>query len=488
VRWRQRYTVAVMLALFISSRLATRLIGVRFDGSPLYVYWQFADTELLRKDLVRTLWYWHATPPGFNAFLGAVLHLPQSWEAPTFELAFLVCGVVIMIVMYTLAAEFGVPRWAAVGVALAFALSPAAIVYENLLFYPYVVAALLCVTFVALRRYIATSSLGSGALLFLASATLVLTRGWYHLLWFLGIVLVVLLARPATRRRTLVLASVPLLLTTGLYVKNWVLFDTFTSSSWGGMYLGEIVRTAEAAPGRLSGQLAIPPFRGPEVYGANELKPTGVAVLDEQRKRRGGVNYNHIVYVDTSERYLRADLDYIHRHPARYASAALRSFRLLSLPATGAQGGLSNNVAELDSYERLYNRVIGWQPRQYSYEESNERRRLRLPPDVLHVSWSIVFAYTLSLAVLPAIAWRARRRPSQDADDAWVLAVMSGTVGFALMGNFFEIGENARFRFETDPIAWVLAAVAIVTLVRRVTHRQVDFGTYGKTAFVTHND
>ena len=67
--------------------------GVHFNDGPLVGYWQYADPELLRHDLPRTLWYFHAQPPGFNAFLGTVLHLPHSWEGGAFALRCTSCAV-----------------------------------------------------------------------------------------------------------------------------------------------------------------------------------------------------------------------------------------------------------------------------------------------------------------------------------------------------------------------------------------------------------
>jgi hypothetical protein len=461
--WIRRHglVIVVLLGTFILSRVAAQSVGVRFNQNPLEGYWQYADPELLRHDLPRTLWYFHAQPPGFNGFLGLVLHLPDRLEKPAFVFVFLVCGVVILLAMYALATSLGVPRSAAAGIALAFVISPAALAYENLLFYPYPVAALLCVTFLGLLRYLRTSSLLWGGVLFGASAALVFTRATYHLLWFVGLVAVVLFARPTARRRTCALALVPLVFTTGLYVKNWFVFGEPTTSSWFGMNF------AHLAQPELHGQLSLTrPFDEPAAFGANEREPTGVPVLDEQRKRRGGINYNHIVYVDAGHRYLRADLASVRRHPVRYARVVGRSVSMAFLPATNGQGGLSYNMKKLANADRLYNGAIGWQPRRYSDLEANERRRAGRGPDVMHVAWSIVLIYALALATLPVIAWPARWRNIDDAASAWVLAAASATIWLSFIANnAFDIGENARFRFETDPLAWVLAATAISMLV-----------------------
>ena len=133
-----------------------------------------------------------------------------------------------MVAMYALATGLGVPRFAAAALALVFAISPAALVYENLLFYPYPVAAMLCVTFLALLRYLRTSSAMWAPVLFGVSALLVYTRATYHVLWFIALfVVVVVSAVVAATTHLPSLALLPLVVTIGLYTKNAVLFDTF---------------------------------------------------------------------------------------------------------------------------------------------------------------------------------------------------------------------------------------------------------------------
>ena len=183
--------------------------------------------------------------------------------------------------------------------------------------------------------------------------------------------------------------------------------------------------------------------------------------------RRGAINYNHIVYVDAGRRYLEVDLEDVRRDPLDFVRAFGRGVRMSFESPTSGQGGLADNLAELAHADRFYDAMIGWQPRQYSYEEANERRRRGQPPDPMHVSWSAVLVYGLALATLPAVVWHARRRIAYDTDKAWTLGAASATIWLSFIANnAFDLGENARFRFETDPLAWVLAAVAVTAIAR----------------------
>ena len=51
------------------------LLGVRMDVYPILGYWQFADPVLLQTDLLRSVFYFHVQPPGFNLLVGVILKL-----------------------------------------------------------------------------------------------------------------------------------------------------------------------------------------------------------------------------------------------------------------------------------------------------------------------------------------------------------------------------------------------------------------------------
>jgi hypothetical protein len=63
----------LLTAAFVISRIAYYRAGVRFDLSPLFGYWQYVDLDLLRHDLVRSVYYLHSQPPLFNLYLGLVV-------------------------------------------------------------------------------------------------------------------------------------------------------------------------------------------------------------------------------------------------------------------------------------------------------------------------------------------------------------------------------------------------------------------------------
>lgn len=466
-------------AVVIASRFVVYALGVRFDRSTLGDFWQFADPELLRDDFFRSIWWFHAQPPAFNVFIGSVLHLPSWLELLTYTVVFVGCGITIALCMYVLARDLRVPARAAAIVAVLFAISPTAIVYENLLFYTYPAAALVCLTFVGLSRYLRVGSTRAAALSFGAAGLLVLTRASFHLVWLLALVAVVLCARPHDWRRTLAVAALPLVLVAGWYARGYVLFGSFGGSSWVGMNLARVVENSASQDemqrlvdeGKVSKLLRVMPFSAPDKYGP--LPPrTGVRVLDQIRKPGGQPNFNHSVYPDVSKRYLTEDLRFIRARPWDYLATVATSFRYYASPAT-AQDWVDENVHALPSpYVSAYQRIVMLQPA--DYDGANPSRRGAGPPNGLEIEWTAVVGYAVALGVLPFALWQVWRRRGTVTDRWWLLVALSGTVWFAvLIDVFMEYGENSRFRVETDPVVWVVLAAAITALFRdRRSHRR----------------
>jgi hypothetical protein len=61
-----RSAYSLLSAVFVVSRIAYYLLGVRFDARPILTFFQFIDPELLKHRLLESLYYLHIQPPGFN--------------------------------------------------------------------------------------------------------------------------------------------------------------------------------------------------------------------------------------------------------------------------------------------------------------------------------------------------------------------------------------------------------------------------------------
>ena len=349
-------------------------------------------------------------------------------------------------------------------------LSPAALLYENYLFYTYPLAALLCGAALCLHRFLSEGRTKDGAAFFGLAGAVVLTQGLFHLVWLAALVAGVALARRGTWRQVALTAAIPLALAFGWYGKNLALFGSFSSSSWLGMNLGRVVafsvsddqRWALAKEGRISLVSLVPPFRALEDY--RSLVPpqpaTGIPALDQERKSTGPANFNNKAYLALSRSYLKDDLTLIRVYPRAYLRSVLFGFFYYLLPATDypfsprSMGTLRPAVDAFDRFVCLRLEGAGGTG--------------SLAPG-LALALPVLLLYGLARLVKPGAA-------SDPAFRGTLLFLWGSILYVMLVGNLLEIGENNRFRFETDPFYVVLLGMALTTLATRRRRRSSGEG------------
>ncbi len=483
---RSRWFVLAVAAP-LASRAGYALLGVRYDAQPLSSYWQYLDPELLRHALLQSLYYLHSQPPLFNLFLGLVLKLFPGHTGPAFQVAFLVCGLAIASAMFWLMLRLGARPALCAVVAMLFAVGPNCVLYENWLFYTYPEMALLLLAALALSIYLQSRSIPAGALCFLCCAALCLLHSLFHPAWMGLAVAVVLLARGVPRRRTVLLAVLPLLLVAALYAKNGLLFGRFAGGSWLGMNLSRITtmmlspaRRAElVAQGRLSPLALIPPF-SPLVDYAPYVPPapeTGIPVLDQQVRSTGAPNYNNLLYLRISDLYLQDALAVVRGQPQAYLMGLVRSWYYYLLPPSDYFAFDSNdNRARLGAILSVYNTVVYGQlyPRVGHLAEGQSLARM-----ARSICLNLVLAQGAILAYGVVRGLRALRAGVGLTARQAVLLFMGMSLAYmAVAGNLLELSENNRFRYTVEPLLFVLVGVlvdrAITALSARVVARREE--------------
>jgi hypothetical protein len=463
---------AMLCAAFATSRIAYFVAGVRFTTGSLQSAIQLLPERLLQHDLVRSLWYLHSQPPGFNAFVGILLHVPgdHTW---VFGATYLLMGLALACTMYALMLELGTPyRVALLGTAV-FVVSPITVLYENWLFYGYPVALMLCGAVLCFARFARTQRLGYAAGFGSLLSLLALTRASYHLLAVLAAAaLVLLVCRREGRRRALVAVLLPLALVVGLYAKNTVQFGEPASSTWFGMNLAHMIfrdtspeLQADVAAHRVSHQALVASFAPLSRYPNVALPHTGVPALDIVIEN-GHTNYNNRAYIAISNRYLKDVLHFVARHPDVYVRRVADGYRVASTSAADYIAFRANR-AHIGAFVGLENRLLG------QVHDLVPPAPTSAVPGWGEVAWLVVLQYgavVLAGAVVALRALRRRGRPHPVAQVTFLL--IACTVGYAtIVDNVLEFGDNNRFRFETDPLVWV-AAVALFSIALTRLGRQ----------------
>ena len=434
----------LLTSVFILSRLLFHAMGVRFDASGIDWYWQYLDMELLKSDLLRSVYYQHSQPPGFNLFLGIVLKLfPNAY---LFVVAFIFKGLglaLYYLIFRTLNLAGFRPRTAFLAATL-FILAPTAVLYENWLFYTWPTAVLLAGAAHRLLLF-ETRRRTRDALLYLAVvAAVCLTRSMFHLVYLIAACIPVLVMGPRLRRRTGTAAAVAILLVGGLFVKNLLLFGFFGSSSWMGMNLWKIAPTGGKSEQLAGSAVArIEPFSPimdyPETLRRVPAAFADIPALADGSRQNGRPNLNHIGYITVSEAYGQEAAALIKGDLPGYAHMVAKAWGLYLSPARIYPLLSPQNKAALKGLFLL---------------SAPADPRLLVPLGLL-----------LSTLGLSGRFFPLAGKHKRTAVPVFYLFCVGTVFYTALLGNALEHGENMRFRVQTDPLLY-LAALYVLRQIR----------------------
>jgi hypothetical protein len=423
------------------------------------VYWQYLDPFLLKRRLGESLLHLHGQPPLFNLYLGAAL--ATGHERAVFVASFLAAGLAVY------AGTFLLMRRLSVAPALAFALatwmatSPPFVAYENWLFYSLPVAALLVVAALAFARAVRSGRTRDG-LRFLGVLALVCgARSLYHLVYLLAMVGLLALAW-RDPRRALLAGAAPVLLVASLYVKNAALFGHFAASTWTGMNLARLTTdkldAAEkerlVASGTLSPASLVPAFSRPRAYPRAYFEPpptTRVRALLWEEKTTGWANFNHAAFVRVSDDLLHDARWVLLHRPATYLRSVAEAWGVYFRSPGDLRFLGAENIDLLRPANDVYDVLFfgRWPGR-----EGDGRGSPRY--------WGLIVGLPLVFAIGVAAAFGRGPGRELDRPARLLVAFLCFNIAFvALVGNSLELGENNRFRFETDPLSLCLLGLAV---------------------------
>src|SRR5216684_3692926 len=135
----------LILIVFILSRLITLAAGIQMDYGALLRNWQYLDITTLHTDLLKGLWYDHTQPPVFNLLLGLVVKTFGPEARLAFILLFKAITLVNTFLLLSILRKVTRHPWLPLVIALLYLLSPAAIIFENELFYTSFITLLLLI-------------------------------------------------------------------------------------------------------------------------------------------------------------------------------------------------------------------------------------------------------------------------------------------------------------------------------------------------------
>jgi hypothetical protein len=474
-----RSAYALLSVVFVLSRIAYYLLGVRFDARPVLNFFQFIDPELLKHRLLESLYYLHIQPPGFNLYTGLVLKLfPNAYPA-VFQAIHLALGISICWLTYYLMSVCGVNSWLAFTLTGLFIVSPGVVLFENFMLYEYPLVFLLLVAAAALYNFCLRERAIYAVLFFTSLLFLLLVRNQFHLIYIAGAFLALLYFYKRRRRMLFLSGIVPLLLAFGLFFKNWVLFGTFSSSTWMGMNMSTILThqlTEEEARGFISRGLISPvslidagaPIALYRSYVQMPPK-TGIPVLDEEVTSTGATNFNNPVFFQIQRYYIKDGLWILRDYPVAYLRSLEAAWFSYFLP-TGDFPFFDLNRPRISGIDRFFNLVFFGQ-----FRYTSDRKELRTIAAQGGKLSLILYTGIFLLIGLPALwLWSIyylvtgiRRKTL-----APQVAVLIGFLLFNItyltaVANFLSSFENNRYRFQFDAFFVILFGIALEQLRRK---------------------
>jgi len=482
-RWLVDRATVIALAVFVVSRVAVLLAGVRFDTEWVSTGWQIADIELLRDRLLETVWYGHSQPPMLNTAIGLALKFSPLSLSHTFFVIYTGLGVVLTVALVDLLRRLGTTTVTQVVVASLVIVSPPVILYGSWLSYEFPTAVGLVVAVDLLAAYVARPRAATLGALLGVTVACILTRSLLHPGLFVVVLAVALIARrPESSRRVAVLAVVLPGLVLGVFVvRNLVLWGQPSLSSWSGMNLAHAVlpgtsvqrREELVSEGTLSSLATKGTFQDYQSYVSAvppcDVQRTEVATLSRPTKSSGATNFDYECFLPVYRQYQDDALRAIRADPAAYARQELFGSYLYFGPSDHYdavrrnQGriGLLNRV-----YEKL-NLVVNVRPvvaggPLYGVPPSDQGTpRVRQPVSLL--------AILSTAAVFAAAAYAVWRWVRAGGTPVRVTVASVGVLVLFVMaaGNAFEVGENQRFRFLVEPLVWVVVGLLVDRAVRR---------------------
>jgi len=467
-----QWPLLVVFLAFVLSRVGYYAAGVRFDMSTLPQFFQFVAPALLKANLGQSLWYLHSQPPMFNLFLGIVLNLFPGHEAAVCAACYVLLGLAFAVTLFLLLRGFGISDGLSAAASALYIASPTVVLYENWLFYAYPVTVLLLLSALLWQRFVNRGRFVDALAFFVCAATVALTWSLFHLVWLFGLAVALLLLRRREWRKVLAAAAIPLLVVTYWYGKNLVQFGQFTGSTWFGMNFARIAGIAVSDQelrmmrnsGAISAVSLVHPFRSPDEYysAVPKPRPTGIAVLDQEKKPSGASNLNNIVYVAVSRQYGRDALRILAAYPDAYLRGLVEAYLDYFLPAS-SYAFLAVNNAHIAGFARFVNTALnGSLSQHWDARLASDQPVRYILQGLLNVGWFLFLAYAvvfiLGLVLLRRRSlFRALRLPMMFLwlNIAWV----------TLVSNTVEVGENNRFRFTADPLVFVFLLVVAVTFL-----------------------
>lgn len=469
---------AVIVTVFVVSRTLAFAAGLRFDDRLLHNAYQLLDVRLLHDDPLRSIFYLHSQPPLFNAFVALLVHLPDRAVNSVLALLWHAAALATALLLFATMRRLGVRTWLATGFVCVFVLMPETLLVESWFFYTQLELFLLALMLWALARFASSRSTVDGVLFTASLGALVLLRSSFHVLLMVVLVVMVWRQLHVDARRLAAIAAVPLVLVGAWSVKNVLVFDSWSNSTWLGMNLSYVAhagvterRCRELVASHDVSEVACTrAFDRPSAYTTRFPHPHrfGVDATDSLFKSTGQPNYNASLYLDVAKQYQHDSIALLREGGlGAVARAEAAAYTVWAEPGDDLLQ-LRRARAPIAGYADWFDQLVLLRPvasgRNDPARFTADAGAFPIGDALGSVSYSLLGVFALALCG-GVVGWRRGR--GGDPVMSCVCSVGLVLIGYSVViGNALDYRENNRFRVETGPVILVLAAVGAELAVR----------------------
>lgn len=417
--------------------------------------WQLLDLQWLQNNLTESIWYCHSQPPLFNLLTGIVVKIFPDNFYLVFHLMMLLFSWASSLLLFATLRRLNISWNICFLTTTFFLINPALVLYENLYSYTMLTVFLMVSILYFLVKFVHEGKLSDWILFLATGGALCLTRSSFHFIWLVLLLPLVWSKIPRSANFKAAYCAV-LLIVVGWYVKNLVVFDTFSSSSWFGMNIARLI-----PPKSELGDIG--PFKPVSYYPlaiSSHDSFREVDALSKEFKDKGYINFNHHSYLEISRRFKADVTSRIQAEPGTYVDRVGDAFIAYFNPSTHAPF-VEKNLTLISPYAKIMTGDFSsWQ----RYDRSSISVNAALPALAIYF---IVFAVTVFFLLA--------KGSDQNTKVVTLFLAFMITYGM-LVGNLFEYGENNRFRFETHTCFLTILALMTDRYLRnfRNSCRQKD--------------
>jgi len=457
----------LILCSFILSRLIYYWVGIRFQTKIISDNFQFIDVALLRDRLWESLYHFHMQPPLMNAYTGILVKcFPENYPF-AMHVFYMILGLASALLVYRIMRYLNVGPGLALGLTIAFTVSPAVVLSENFPMYEYPMMVLLLASSLALYHLISKPGFWPSLGLFSLLACLAWIRALYH--FYFLIAFAVLVAWFVRRNRLSVLAGsiAPLLSVLALYIKNFLVFGMFGASSWLGFNMAVVTvhqltmdeRNMLIDAGRLAPIARVEPGAPPASYlpYIDPIVPTGIPVLDSFFKSTGQINTNSTPYLKAEPLFRKASMQALRAYPRAYLRSFLIAWFCYFRPSTDFFQ-YDDLRRPIHRFDRLVNIVLFGQLREASGPELRALKESGHTVSlVLYTGIFLMLLFPTLLVWSGVLIWRGFRGRLLTWPQLGMLLFITGNIVLLMVTtNLLSSFENNRYRFPTDCLYLIL--------------------------------